>query len=701
MWRVTPADDEQRRDGIGLATDDSSWPQITVPGHWRSHPEFAESDGPLLYRRRFDVDELPAGRRRWLTLDGIFYQADVWFDGAYLGDAEGYFMPHTFDVTALSQIGDEHVVAVETVCSPQDGHRGKRNITGIFQHWDGMDRDWNPGGIWRPVHLYDTGPARIDRLRVLCRDADEARAHVLLRASVDCDQSRSVIVRTFVDGEVVTVTERRLAAGSNELNWSIDIANPQLWWPRSLGDQPLTTVEVEVEIDGRVSDSRIRRTGLRVVAWNNWSCSVNGERLFLKGANLLPTRAGLAHATPAEMRRDIELAVEAGLDALRVHGHIAPRHVYEAADELGMLLLQDFPLQWGDARSVKDQAIAQAQAAVDQLGHHPSIIQWNAHNDPAAVAIGIEGDSTKSRLRYLAAHQLPSWNRTVLDRWVRRSFERADPTRLCVPHSGVLPHFPLLDGTDSHFYFGWYHGDVRDVERLASAVPRVMRFLSEFGAQAVPETADFIDVDAWPDLDWDTLATRHGLQKWVFDERVPPAEFDTFDAWRRATQMYQAELLRHHIELLRRLKYRPTGGFCMFALNDPAPVVSWSVLDHERVPKLGWEALKRACAPVIVVADRPPEVVAPGELLSLDVHVVNDLRHTISGAVVDITASWSGGTRRWRFGGDIARDDCVRVGTVSMDVPDTLGALTIDVILTAGELIQTNHYSTAITHVPN
>ncbi len=101
------------------------------------------------------------------------------------------------------------------------------------------------------------------------------------------------------------------------------------------------------------------------------------------------------------------------------------------------------------------------------------------------------------------------------------------------------------------------------------------------------------------------------------------------------------------------------------------------------------------------VADRPPEVVAPGELLSLDVHVVNDLRHTISGAVVDITASWSGGTRRWRFGGDIARDDCVRVGTVSMDVPDTLGALTIDVILTAGELIQTNHYSTAITHVPN
>ncbi len=700
VWRATPADDDRRRDGIGLETDDSAWPEIVVPGHWRSDPAFAHFDGPLLYRRRFELDELPHDRRRWLTLDGVFYQSDVWLDGAYLGDAEGYFTPHSFDVTALSRIGDEHVVAVEVVCSPQHSHRGKRNITGIFQHWDGIDRDWNPGGIWRSVHLYDTGPARIDRLRVLCRDADDARAHVLLRAAVDCDQGRTVVIRTFVDGDVASESERRLAHGQNDVSWGIDIANPALWWPRTLGDQPLTTIDVEIEIDGVVSDSRIRRTGLREVAWNDWCCSVNGERLFLKGANLLPTRAGLADATPAEMRHDVELAVEAGLDALRVHGHIAPRPVYDAADELGMLLLQDFPLQWGYARSVRSQAIAQARAAVDQLGHHPSIIQWNAHNDPAAVAIGIEGDTTASRLRYLAAHQLPTWNRTVLDRWVKRSFEHADPTRLCVPNSGVLPHLPRLDGTDSHFYFGWYHGDVRDVERLAATVPRVVRFMSEFGAQAVPDTADFIDADAWPDLDWEMLATRHGLQKWVFDERVPPAEFATFDAWRRATQEYQAELLRHHIELLRRLKYRPAGGFCMFALNDPAPVVSWSVLDHERVPKLGWEALKRACAPVIIAADRPPEVVAPGEKLSLDVHVVNDLREGVDGAVVDITASWSGGSRRWRFGGDVGPDECARVGTVTLEVPDTLGALNVDLILTAGDLIQTNHYRTVITVPP-
>jgi beta-mannosidase len=697
IWRATEADDDLRRGAIGLDTDDSGWERIDVPGHWRNHPKFAASDGPLLYRHHFSASGPEAGRRRWVTLDGVFYQADVFLDGAYLGDAEGYFIPHTFDITALSRFGDEHVLAIEMACSPQSGPRNKRNITGVFQHWDGIDRNWNPGGIWRPVRVYDTGPVRVDRFRVLCRDADTTRAHVLLYARLDCDDRRRVRVRTLVGGRPIAESERSLAGGHNDVSWNLDIDNPALWWPRSLGDQPLTEMSIEVLVDGEVSDRRRRRTGLREVAWNDWVCSVNGERLFLKGANLLPTRAGLADATPDMMRHDIELAVDAGLDVLRVHGHIAPRPLYDAADELGMLLMQDFPLLWGYARNVRAQAVDQASAAVDQLGHHPSIVSWTAHNDPAAVAIGIEGDTARTRLRYVAAHQLPSWNKTILDRWVKRSFEKADPTRPCIPHSGVLPHLPQLDGTDSHFYFGWYHGDVRDVDHLAARIPRLFRFLSEFGAQSVPATADFIDPALWPDLDWDLLAEQNGLQKWVFDLRVPPEQFATFDEWRHATQVYQAELLRHHIELIRRLKYHPAGGFALFSFNDPGPVVSFSVLDHERVPKIAYDVVKRACMPVVVLADRPPDFVAPGDDLSLDVHAVNDLRADIDPAVVDVVASWAGGERRWRFGGDVPADECVKVGTISLSIPETLGALTIELTLTAGEIKARNRYSTAVT----
>jgi beta-mannosidase len=703
VWRATPADDEIRRSGVAFdidTGDSSAWSAIDVPGHWRNHPRFASSDGPLVYRREYSLAPPADGRRRWITFDGIFYQADVWLDGAYLGDPEGYFVPTAFDVTALSRLGDDHVLAVEVACPPQSASK-KRTITGVFQQWDGIDRHWNPGGIWAPVRVEDTGPVRIDRFRVLCRDTDETRAHLVLEARLDADTNRAARVRTLVDGRAVAESEQSLASGSNDVSWTIDIEQPALWWPRSLGDQPLTDVCLEVVVDGVVSHVAERRTGLREVAWSEWVCSVNGERLFLKGANLLPTRMDLAEATPAEIQRDVELAVEAGLDVLRVHGHIGRPELYDAADRLGILLLQDFPLVAGYARSIRGQAVEQARAAVDVLGHHPSIVLWSAHTDPGGGRTGTAEPERRGRLRSIAGQQLPSWNRTILDRWVKRAFETSDPTRPCVPHSGVLPHLPTLDGTDSHLSFGWEHGDVRDLERTARRIPRVVRFVSEFGAQSVPDTAEFIDISTWPDLDWDHLRDHYGMQPSVFAERVPPHHFATFDEWRHATQSYQAELIRYHVETLRRLKYRPTGGFCVFTFNDSAPAVSWSLLDHQRAPKLALHALTRACAPVIVVADRPPDIVTAGEELRLDLHVVNDLRQALAPAVVTAVVRWAGGEIRQSFSGDVPPDSCVKVGRVQVEVPDTLGALTIDVSFTAGAVSASNHYATVVTVLPD
>ena len=55
-------------------------------------------------------------------------------------------------------------------------------------------------------------------------------------------------------------------------------------------------------------------------------------------------------------------------------------------------------------------------------------------------------------------------------------------------------------------------------------------------------------------------------------------------------------MIERHIRELRRIKYRPNGGFAQFAFADAAPLVSWAVLDHERRPKLGYDALRAARA---------------------------------------------------------------------------------------------------------
>ncbi len=691
-WRASEADDDLRREGVGLDHDDSEWPTVAVPGHWRSTPAFADSDGPLLYRHRFELDALPEGRRQFITLDGVFYQADVWLDGAYLGDPEGYFFPHTFEITPLSGLGSEHVLAVEVACPPQRQRTAKRNITGVFQHWDCADPSWNPGGLWRPVRVHTTGPVRIDRLRVLCRDVNDARAHLRLRARLDADEQRAAVVRTIVDGVELASQEQPLAQGSNDVTWTVDIDEPRLWWPWTLGEQALTTVTVEVDVEGAPSDRREVRTGLREVAVQNWVFSINGERMFMKGACLAPTQMAIGEATSAAVRADIEAAREAGLDLVRVLGHIGRPELYDAADELGVLVWQDFPLQWKYARTIRKQAVRQAREAVDLLGHHPSIITWCAHNEPLPV----DGDRGEvvgdSAAKHVLNQQLPTWNKSVLDRWVKRAFESADETRPVVAHSGVVPHLPQLDGTDSHLHFGWYYGEEADLTGFAATMPRMVRFVSELGARSLPQAAGFLHPERWPELDWAELTERYGYEPAPFERHVPPAPHPTFESWRTATQHYQATLLRHQIETMRRLKYQPTGGFTLMMLNDAAPSISWSLLDHERHPKLALQSVVDACRPVIVIADQLPELLHPGAALALDVHVVNDLRRPLDAAECSATLRWPGSNHTWRWQGDVAADGVARVGIVRFVVPDAPGELWLDLTIEHDEQIATNRY---------
>lgn len=722
-WRAAVADESLRRAYPDPDFDDSGWEDLPVPGHWRSAPAFAASDGPLLARRRFELDataleewgEQPAQQRRWLVLDGVFYTSDVWLDGAYLGDTEGYFFPHAFEVTRELAARSEHVLAIEVACAPQRERTRKRNLTGVFQHWDLLDQNFNPGGIWRPVRIETSGPLRIKHSRIVCRDAREDAASVSLRAVLDATDPAVTTIRTRVIDHrgreaVEVVRDQPVAIGENRLEWTVTVPDPALWWPWSLGDQPLYTIELDVLIGDRLSDRIRRSVGLRRVALDNWIFSVNGERLFLKGTNQGPNRVALADAPADLLAGDVRRAREAGLDLIRVHGHISRPELYEAADEQGVLLWQDLPLQWGYARGVRRQARRQAREAVDLLGHHPSIAIWCAHNEPMAIDIEpttIADPRRRARLaaKAIAAQVLPTWNKSVLDHSISSVLERNDGSRPVVPHSGVLPHPPQLDGTDTHLYLGWYLGDERDLPRLLRWWPRLARFVTEFGAQAVPPDAGFLEPDRWPALDWDRAHRVHALQKTFFDRYVPPAAHHTFDQWREATQRYQAELVKHHVETLRRLKYRPTGGFAQFCFADGYPSVTWSVLGHDRQPKAAFHALVAACRPLIVVADRLPRIVRPGEPLRAAIHVVSDLRIPLADMVVTAHLEWRDGagrprSLRWAWLGEVEADAATYVATMESIVPDADGELALRLELAdalgQASILASNRYTTTV-----
>ncbi len=662
-WRLHEAEGDLHQRFADPDFDHSGWVDAPVPGHWRSVPGLEQSDGPVLYRRRFRMNASP-GERSFLVLDGVFYYGDVWLDGAYLGATEGYFAPHAFEVTEPVATGEEHLLAVEVACPPERDGGAKRMITGVFSHWDNLDPTWNPGGLWRPVRITASGPVRLARLRALCTEATEDRGRITLDLTLDAAGGPATArLRSRLTGPGVDHAAERdqtLAAGENHLSWTLEVDRPPRWWPWRYGEQPLCDLEVAVEVDGVHSDGRRVRTAFRELRLDNWRLHVNGERIFVMGSNQGPAVMALGDADAADLTADVKRAIDANLDMVRIHGHVTRPEVYAAADEAGLLLWQDVPLQWSYARGARKPAAAQARSLVDLLGHHPSVVVWCGHNEPYPGP-PLEPDDKTAKWRNRAQLLLPSWNKDVLDRSVARAL-RQDPTRPIVTHSGVPPG-PLRDGTDSHLYFGWYLGTMGDMAAVLRRWPRLARFVSEFGAQAVPQSADFMEPDRWPDLDWDRLQGRHNLQPQHFQRFVPPDEFATFDDWRAATQAYQAALIQLQAEDLRRLRFRPTGGFLQFCFADGHPGVTWSVLDHERRPKAGHAALASACRSVLPMVDPRTG----------HVHVANELRRPFPGAHIEVRIAET----RWAFVGDLAADTLAYVGRV--DIP--AGTTAVDVAL--------------------
>ena len=225
-------------------------------------------------------------------------------------------------------------------------------------------------------------------------------------------------------------------------------------------------------------------------------------------------------------------------------------------------------------------------------------------------------------------------------------------------------------------------------------VPRLLRFVSEFGAQSVPddeELAIACEAMNFPDVNKQVLSEKFGAQLALLEQDGPINGEATWADWVQRGQIRQAEVIRHTIEILRTLKYKPTGGFCQFLFADALPYVSCAILDHRRRPKKAWDALSAANRPVIVVADLHDDEMAVGER-KCAIHVVSDLRTHIGAAT--LTMEWHApgrDTARWSFTGDFEPDSVTKVAETFL-VAKNPGTATLALELRGPDVHAINRY---------
>ncbi|HWQ15565.1 MAG TPA: glycoside hydrolase family 2 TIM barrel-domain containing protein [Roseiflexaceae bacterium] len=663
-WRLLPTD--TFRQGF-YPLEDDAWLEQELPAHWQQHPLLERYTGRVVYRKRFALPNAerqtlnaegsaeaappapaatspnmqaatdsafirhPPSSRYWLRLNGVFYWSQPYFNGVDLGRHEGYFVPQEHEVTAWVAAENELVVEVE--CPEERDKTGKRMITGVFSHWDCMDPQANPGGIWLPVELIATGPVRLKEVLLHTHAAGAEVAELRFRATLDAAGPQDVTLRwTFAPqnfaGAVQSFEQRRaLAPGQTEIAGVLQLRDPQLWWPHDMGHPNMYRVTLEVLAGGEVSDAQTFGFGVRTFELHDWVAYVNGVRLFVKGCNYPPTDVRIATATRARCDEDMRLACECHMNLLRVHGHVGPPALLDAADAAGLLVWQDFPLHWLYKREVLPEAERQVRAMVRLLYNHPSVVIWCMHNEPIYVT-DTKDERLVQRLRSYASVFVFSWNRDVLDTRLVRLVEREDPSRVAVRSSGEYAVPFLRPGTAGHFYYGWYkiYGQLRTWERLARRFPDNIRWVNEFGAQSFPNVESclkFMPADV-RQIDYRRLTERHMFQPNIMDYWLDWRGAETLEELVRLTQDYQIHINRFYIDRLRFYKYRPTGGIVPFMFHDPNPGVSWSVLDYWRVPKRSYHALRLAFSPQYIFTLLAKDQYQVGAPIDLPIYAVND-----------------------------------------------------------------------------
>lgn len=255
------------------------------------------------YRVEFEAPRTSAGQTR-LVFDGINYRAEVWLNGQRLGNINGAFVRGVFDVTSIIKEEGKNVLAVKIFPPNNPGIPHEQNpymygrnggilcVDGpTFISSEGWD--WVPGirdrniGIWQPVKLDYTGDVLLGDSQIITDLdlPDTTRAGLVLKTSMTNKSASDVSAELSFDvADVHFAKTFPVKAGETvpaEFSYR-DIAemtmnDPALWWPNGYGEQNLYTATVSVKVDGKVSDVRKVRFGVRELEYEFKIVEKNGE----------------------------------------------------------------------------------------------------------------------------------------------------------------------------------------------------------------------------------------------------------------------------------------------------------------------------------------------------------------------------------------------------------------------------------------
>jgi beta-mannosidase len=463
--------------------------------------------------------------------------------------------------------------------------------------------DWGPrfvtSGIWRPVFLDAWDKARVKDLQIVATKVSKEAASLTANVEVDSSVTGNamIVLDSPTDKTVVVRQEVKLEKGANRFALNLAITRPALWWPNGLGAQPLYTFKARLLIDGKSIDATTTRTGLRSlelrqereVSGKSFTFVINGVPVFAKGANWIPADSFPTRVSKAKYRHMLESARDTNMNMVRVWGGgIYERDdFYELADEMGILIWQDFmfgcSLYPGD-EAFLDNVRQEAIDNVKRLRNHPSIVVWVGNNE---IESGWFHWGWKDQFPAKLWDDYLNLFYGVLPE-VCASLDPSRPYWPSSPSSNLEEDNQSQKMGDFHYWEVWHASlPFSEYEKQSP------RFMSEYGFQSFPqlETVNTYAAPADHDIESPVMLAhqRHPrgnplIREYMLREYPAPKDFESF---LYVSQVLQAEGIKLGAEHLRRIMPHNMGSL-YWQLNDCWPAASWSSIDYTG----RWKALQ-------------------------------------------------------------------------------------------------------------
>jgi len=611
---------------------------------------------PYWFRTSFELQQKDIqGKMVWLNFNEINYRAEIWLNGKLIADTAtvvGMERSFRFNVTPVIHPQGKNYLAVAIYPVDVPGEPGKEPLTALgepgtnmgdgmisknYTKWDVLGWDWQPAvrdrdmGITEDVFISVTDPIELKNLYVTTDLPlpDTTSANVVISADVvnHSAQAKKGTIKTTISIDHNPFTfEEPFSVGPNEtrsVTWDpgsvsrLHLTNPKLWWPAGYGQQNLYDLRLEATAaDGEHAEADTK-FGVREVE-TYVGCpervyKVNGQQIYLKGGNWVIDM--MLNWNAERYTDEILLTKNAGLNILRIWGPtgVPPEAFYEAADQHGILIWQDFLNDfWGTFQNTPgycpDKTLFEkaTTAIVEKYRNHPSLVIWCGGN---------EGPNPRETL--ITGQILPHHDGRDSRHYLKAS--NGDGLHGGGPYNTIRPQD----------YFGNSKLTGLSSEIGPSGVPvyeSVRKFMPDPGDHwlagrfPLDDVWAYHDANDWPGADSRKFSSYDDIVRHDYGG-VHSTDDPGIREYLHKCQLINYDVYRAAIESINRQLWSTSSGILLWKSNSSWPSMVWQVYDWYMQAHAGFYGTKHAAEAVHIQLNRD----------SMDVIVLNtkyqDLQH--------------------------------------------------------------------------